>query len=345
MKDEITSATKAELDQEEAALRAEAEAISPVRAEDATIPDEPSEAEQRAAAAREQQASKKTARPGGDKKPDASGAKPDASKATAKAQKPGEAPTTQPDPNAAKPDDSKLTPFQKERRRLDDTWKQVAADKEQLRKERADLDTARRQLAEQQQQRSAKPPEKPKIENGTAEDWEAVAADFKAEGKTAAAEKAAANAAKLREQEKAQAQSADARGAKRERFTAEERQTMQTQWQTNLETLGKENPELTQEGSPLRARVAELLKTTPLLHMSGDGIRYAVEFAKVELRAKQADELTAKVAELEKENERLTGLTSLPSGGASPGAQAKKFDELSLAEQEAALREEAAAQQ
>jgi hypothetical protein len=333
MKTTKDSAENTELDQEEAALRAEAEQISPVTAEDATIPEEKSEAEERAAANGEK-APEKTKRTGSAKQPDATGAvQPDASKTTQKTAEDAKKPEAQ----AKAGDKTAETPYSKERARLDTSWKELRTEREKIARERDQLAQTQRQLAEQQQQRQtiAKKPEGP-----TAAEYDEIAKDFETEGKLGLARTAREKAAELRKQETAAGAQA---GQRHERFTAEEVQTMQQQWQANLEKAGKENPELTQESSPLRARVAELLKTHQVLHQSGDGIVYAVALAKTELKAKRADELESKVGELEKEVQRLTGLTSLPSGGAAPGTAAAKFDELSLDDQEAALREEAAA--
>lgn len=335
------SAEEIELEQEETALRSEAEAVSPRRAEDDGIPEVPSEAEERAAA-RGEKSPTKNQRPGGDKKPDAAGTdKPAESKATKpedKAQKPEKTPKPG---EAVATDEKAQSKFQQERARLDRTWKQMEADRQQIAREREQLAAERRALTERPARST--PTEKLKIDGGTAEDWDLVAKDFEADGDLKNAERARANAAKLREQEKAAGTTAESGANKRERFSAAEVAEMQKQWQANLEKAGAENPDLAKEGTPLRARVTELLRTTPLLHQSGDGILLAVAQARAELKANRADELEAKVAELEKEVERLTGLTSLPSGGAAPAASAKKFDELTLDEQEAALREEATA--
>jgi hypothetical protein len=340
------SAEETELDQEETALRAEAESIDPARPEDAGVPDVPSEAEERAAASGEATPEKRQ-RPGSDKQPDAAGAaKPDASKGNQQpkdgSQKPAakDKQTQQQDQQkpADKVDESKLTPFQKERRRLDDTWKRVESRKSELDQREQALAARERALAEQQQKATATPK---KSEGITAADYEAIAKDYEAEGKLKLADQARAKAADLRKEESS-APAADA--GPRKRFSDEEVATMTQQWQGNLVKAAEENPDLNQEGTPLRTRVVELLKTVPLLHMSGDGILYAVEYAKSELQAKRVPELEAKVADLEKEVQRLTGLTSLPSGGATPPATAQKFEELSLDDQEQALREEAAGQ-
>lgn len=335
--DTINSAEQKALDAEEAALRNEAQSLDPARPEDATIHDDANPDATRAAS-REGHDSKSSERTGSAKKPATGEAQPSTSKAETKKTQDTDAgtkptPTTTDDKDAAAVDESKMTPFQKERRRLDQTWKKVEADKAEIARQRQEIEGEKRALAE----RSKQPSGPPKSAEGfTAEDYEATAKDFEAEGKMQLAKAARDKAESLRKQATAQPPT-----GRHERFTAEEVTQMQQTWQKNLETAVKETPELTQETSPLRARVSELLKTTPILHMSGDGILYAVAYAKAEVAAKRVPELEAKNAELEKEIKRLTGLTSLPSGGAQPAATAKKFDELSLADQEAALREEA----
>lgn len=338
---EDSSATPEALDQEEAQLRAEAEAISPARPEDAAIPDEPSEAEQRASATAKPDAKTK-ARPDSAKSSAATDAAQSAktSKATPPAaQKPADQKTAQQTPatDPATVDESKMTPFQKERHRLNQTWKQVQADKAAIQKDREALETERRAWQEQQQKAQSQKASKP--QGPTAEDYDAVAADLESEGKIEAAKRAKAKAAELRQQATATEQPAS--NGPRERFTPEEQKTMATEWQANLEKAGKENPDLNQEGTPLRARVSELLRTTPELHTSGRGILIAVEFAKTELQAKQAEALQAKVTELEAKVKELTELTALPSGHATPAARAQKFEEMTLEQQEAALREDA----
>lgn len=327
------SAEKMELDREEAALRSEAESIDPARPEDATYHDDANPAAKRAAAS-ENQDSSKTERTDSAKPSDAKGTdKPDTSKATADTNPKPDAKQQTPEKKSEQPiDESKLTPFQKERVRLDTSWKKVQQRQAELDKRAQEIEARAQQIEQQQKQATTKKPDGP-----SADDYEGLAKDFEAEGKMALAQSARQKAAQLREEAKTQPTGT------RERFSQEEVATMQKQWAANLEQAGKDNPELLQEGTPLRARVAELLKSTPILHQSGDGILYAVAYAKAELRAKRADELQAKIAELEKEKQRLEGLTSLPSGSAQPRATARKFDELSLEDQEAALREEAAA--
>jgi len=343
-----TLPTTAELDAEEATLRNEAMTIDPVRPEDAQIKDDTTKAtEDKRAASRDDAKSKTTQRPGGDKKPDAAGTdKPgNSSTAAAKGAKPGDAPAaTTTEKPGDKPGEKQETPYAKERARLDRTWKEIQAEKDALKKEKEELAAERQRTATASQQRTQQQAaEPPKIKGGTRADWEAVAADFKAQGNLTAYEKAKANADQLAEQEKAQAAQQPAKvGTPAERFTEAERAEMLTKWNAHAERLAAENPDLKVETSPLRTRTAALLQEQPALHLSGDGIAIAVRLAKAEMAAEQGTALNARIAELEKENERLTGLTSLDSGGAAARTTAKKFDELSLADQEAELRRDAA---
>ncbi len=333
------SAEEIELAAEESTLRGEAVQIDPPRAEDATHHDDAHlSAEQRAAAAKAE-ALKKTSRPAGDKKAGVAATKPAAESSAAtqpKALKPGE-PAAKPE--AGRNDATTApTPFQKERRRLDDTWKHVEKTKTELTQREQQLADRERRLATAEQQRPAATTKR--TDGITPELYDSLAADYTAEGKTALATQARAKAAELR----AEARTAGGEqqpGGPRERFTAAEVETMTKEWQENLTRLGTENPELQQDGTPLRTSVAEILKSNPALHTSGAGIVLAVEHAKAKLKATQVDELTAKLTALEQENEELKQLTSLPTGGGSPGATARKFEDMNSDDQEAALREDA----
>lgn len=332
------SAEEMELDREEAALRNEAASIDPVRPEDSQIHDDANPADARAAA-REAQPSAKTERTGSDKSPDATAA--------------NNPPDTSQDPNKQqqKPSDQKQepaatktpepSPFQKERARLSESWKKLEAEKEALRKEREQI-AAERKTATERQSTTQQPAAKPAIDGLDAEGWAMLEADFQAEGNLKLAKAAAANVAKLREQEKAQA-AAQQPAQARERLTPEEQEALRTEWQQHLQKLAEENPDLKQEGTPLRSRVAELLKTIPLFHMRGDGIVHAVAMAKLEAKAAQVETMQKRITELETEKKRLESLTALPSGVAAPAANARKFEDMSLDEQERELREQAAA--
>lgn len=343
------SAEEMELDREEQQLRNEAEAIDPVRPEDAELNDDANPADARAAA-RESHPSPKGERPGSDKSPDVTGTdKPEASKEAKKTDpKPGEEKPakgdTKPEQQAAQ------TPFQKERARLNDSWKKLEADKEALRAEREALAAERRAASgnQQQQRTPSAPAAKPLIDGADADTWEAVANDFKAEGKVALAAKAMANAENLRKQEAASATQSQAQQAPAAQQSPEEQAAIRTEWTNHLQKLAEQNPELKQAGTPLRTRVAELIKQVPLLSLRGDGIVYAVEYAKAELRAGQLDaqvkSLTEKLTALEQEKKRLESLTALPSGTTSPQNRGtRKFEDLSLDEQESELRGEAEA--
>jgi len=331
------SAQQDELDREEQQLRDEAVSISPPRPEDAEIEDDSTR--DRRATPNEKQPSTKTERTASDKPADAAAANKAAkdSKATTP-EKPDAKADTAPSPDKTKetaPDETKLTPYQKERRRLDESWKKVQAEKDALRKDRETLEAQTRAIQEQQQQAAAKPAAKA---GPSPDDYDEIARDYEAEGKLALAKTCRAKAAELRQQQAA----SPAPEAKRERFTPEEVRAMTAEWNTNLVRLAEENPELKEDSSPLRVAVAKLLKDVPVFAQSAKGIVYAVEIGKMTQRAARAEALEARTAELTKEVERLTQLTAITGGAAKPRSEAPKFGDLSIDEQEHALRDEAA---
>jgi hypothetical protein len=342
MSGKIKSAEEMELDREEQQLRDEAASIDPVRPEDAEYNDDANPAKARAVA-NESHPSANGERPDGAKKSDVTDtAKSEPSKTNQNAEpKPGE---QQPkaDQKTTTPE---ATPYQKERARLNESWKKLEADKEAIRAERDAIATERRALAEQHRM-PPQPETKPAIDGADAGTWEQIAADFEAEGNLKLAQRARANVAKLREQEAAAAP-AHRSSEPRERFTAEERQAMVTEWKGHLQKLQEEIPELKETESPLRKRVSFLIQTMPIYSMRGDGIRLAVQHAQAELKTGQAEsqmkELQSKLAALQQKNTRLESLTALPSGSASPQSGSRKFDDLNIDEQEAALRAEAEA--
>ena len=187
---EDSSATPEALDQEEAQLRAEAEAISPARPEDAAIPDEPSEAEQRASATAKPDAKTK-ARPDSAKTSAATDAAQSAktSKATAPtAPKPTDPKTSQQTPATdTTVDESKMTPF-KGAPSAQPNMETGAGRQSRDPKDRETLETERRAWQEQQQKRKAKSP--PRQTAPPLRDYDAVAADLEAEGKIDAAKRA-----------------------------------------------------------------------------------------------------------------------------------------------------------
>lgn len=336
------------LDQEEAALREDAMKVSPPTAEDATITDDVHTGTQAAGDA--EQPAKKTDKPATDK----TAADKVAQEAAEKAKADKAKATQQPDPKAeaakkAKDeavDESKLTPYEKERRRLDKTWKSVNEEKEAVRKEREALDAERKKIAEERT-KVVQPPVKPTHNGFDADQYEQVAKDFEAEGKLDLRDQALAKAKELRAQEeKAKGAAATAEGDYIKlptggRVTKQEQAAMGAEWHDNLTKLGKDNPELAEEGKPLRTEVTRLLKEYPILHTTGKGIVYAVDLAKLTLRAAKAEELEKQVTEQAKEITRLTELTSLsPSGGAHRPA-AVKVEDMPIDDAEAKLRGEA----
>ena len=333
------------LDQEETALRNEAMQIDPVRPEDKNQLDDVHTGKQAAGNAEptaKETDKSKAEKPTDDKQQQKAADKSDTDKAKDK-QTPADKANSEEDE-----DDPKLTPFEKAKRRQNKAWKEITATKDQLKKERETLEAERKAFEKTKTER-AQPPEKPKHNGFTAEDYDDVAKDFEAEGKLAERDKAKAIADKLRAEEQKQKQGDEVDESKfvklatGGRITQQEQAAMTQQWQTNLQRLGKEFPAMTEEGTPLRAEVTRLLKEFPILHTSGDGIAYAVQIADLSLKAAQVPELEKQLTELKAENTRLTELTSLNPSASGRKPEQRKIGDLPLEDAEQALREEAMA--
>lgn len=345
-----------DLDREEALLRNEAMKIDPSREEDNKLEDDVTRSER--AAARAEQPAKPTAdasKTEADRKAAADkqakeNASTDADKAKTEADKKAAADKAAADKKAAD-EEKNLTPYEKERRRLDKSWKKLEAEKDAIRKDRETIEAEKKKIEDARAKAPAPKttPEKPKHNGYTAEDYEEAAKEFRAEGKESEAATAERRAKELRAKEAEQAKEAggDHGGEFIQlptggRITADEQKAMTDEWNANLHLLGKENPELTQDGAPLRATVAELLKTHPILHSHGSGIFYAVEVAKLKIAAAESVKLQSRVTELETENKQLKELTSLsPSGGTHRHEKPKVGSSGDLERDENDLRQEA----
>lgn len=341
------SANEDELDLEERQLREEAESIDPKRPEDDQIQDDTTADR---ASRSEKPNSKNKDRAASDKSAAAATDKADTSKAAEKSQATdpkqtdksaaADKPTTK--PGAEDEDESKLTPYQRDQRRLARNRKEFeeekAREREAIRKEREALEAERRAAREQT---TAKPKITRDPNAPTSADYEQVAADFEAEGKVEQAKRARAKAAELKKVEEQEAAGEPAKVA-----PAVDTEAQKKEWADNLAKLGEQYPELTQEKSPLRARVAKLLKEEPVFHTTGKGILFAVEAARllgeVETYKGQVAEKDQRIASLEKEIQRLNELTAIPAAGATAGTgTTKRFEEMSLEEQEEAIRRDA----
>lgn len=324
------------LDAEEAALRTEAMEIDPARPEDDQIEDDTTIKQVDRSA--EETAKKTNAAEKPAKETDAKDAAAEKTK------------TEDADKKAAE-DESKLSPYEKERRRLNSSWKKLDEEKAAIRKEREQIEAARQQQTTRRAE-AAKPKEKPTLKGYTADDYESAAEDFRKDGKTEEAALATKRAQELRAQEAEQAkQGGDSEAAgdfitlpTGARITPAEQQQMLGEWQANLKRLGDENPELTKDGTPLKTAVVSLLKDHPILHGHASGIHYAVEVAKLKLAASEVPTLKGRITELEALNKKLTELTSLSptdGGGGSRRERPKPGESGNLDEDELSLREEA----
>lgn len=254
-----------------------------------------------------------TAKPG-DKGP----AKKDAKDANAK---PGE---------QGKPQETALTKEQKEAQRQERSWKALEAEKTAFRQEKqahlAQMDELKRELAQLKQQSAARPVQD---ENGIGADtWEQLAAKLKREGNEEDAAAAQKRADALRRQESAAKTSqnpAQTDPASTPQFQAE--------WQRHTTELITDDPTLNDPENPIVKAANHLLNDkqwAPFFRARPDGIRAAVEVARILGKSQEVDAARAELATAKAEIERLTKLTQ-PRGShpsAPAGTRPKAANEL-----------------
>lgn len=211
---------------------------------------------------------------------------------------------------------------EKERERLSKSWQDLDAEKERVRSTEAELKKRETELAEREKQLST-----PRY---TADDYEAVAQKLETEGKDELAAQARQQAEALRKGKGDQlVQTLEGQKKQQEEFI--------TSWNENLDAQKKENPDLLDDESELAKAVKANLKEIPVLSYMPDGINWAVKLAKLQEAAGGAGKLREELDAAQKEIERLTELTSTEGGGLHSRPKPKKFEEMSLAEQEAHL--------
>lgn len=217
-------------------------------------------------------------------------------------------------PKESKPDD-----------RASKTW-------EEINREKAELERQRLEIARQRQdfeQRKAEILPEAQRAKATAEDYDRMASEWAAEGKDQLAAAAKERAALLRST------------AARTEAEAREAQ-LRTQQNAVMREVLSAHPELQNRDSDLHKEVAAVMKARPVLASYPDGIRDAVEVARLRLETRSTEALRKEVAELKQkltEREKLlqpgTGAPSVASG--SSGTD---FDSLSSEEREKRILKE-----
>jgi DNA repair exonuclease SbcCD ATPase subunit len=249
--------------------------------------------------------------------------------------------------------DKPETPFtkaQKDKERLGRSWKDLETEKTQFKQEKAtltqELENLRREVTELKSKPAAPASSEPmKDEHGhTAATYEAVAKKAAAENDTEIAALARQKASALKQKQQQAQPPAAASATAGETWKTPE---FQQQWAANAAAIVQAEPALGDPENPVFKSVQHLVNQSPfasLLKSRPDGIRAAVEVAKLQIQAAEAtklrEQLTAKDAEIARLNKLTAPLGAPPGGG--PTAP-KRIEEMSADEAEAHVRQLAAA--
>lgn len=263
------------------------------------------------------------------------GAKPGEKKAE---DKPADA---KPDDKAAKPE-SAFTKAQKDADRRDKSWKALDAEKTEFRAEKTRLETEmqslRREIAELKKQPAAPAGPVKDAHGHTAETYDELAKHYADEGRDDMAKLATAKAAELRQKAATAPQQQAAPAQQGEPWKSPE---FQARWDEEVAALIKADATLADPKNPITQAANALVNNSPwapLLRARPDGIRAAVEVAKLQQAAATVEPLRKELETTKAEVARLTKLVqpggSLPGG---PTPEAKKITDMSSAEAEQAV--------
>jgi hypothetical protein len=225
-----------------------------------------------------------------------------------------------------KPKDQK-SKFAQEQQRKAKSWEQINAEKEAIKAEREAVKREREEWSKQREQSSAAESNSFRDDKGyTAEDYEAAAKEFDADGDTQLAKAARAKADGVRK----------AAGAKQQQVQQER---FNKSWAENYGRLSEKEVWLKDQSSPEYKRTVELLQRVPFLTAMPDGLVHAVELMKLQDTAGRSQSLEAENKALKEQLNKLQQKTAI--GKSVPAGQLKTeekdFSRLSLKEQREAL--------
>lgn len=225
-----------------------------------------------------------------------------------------------------KPKDQK-SKFAQEQQRKAKSWEQINAEKEAIKAEREAVKREREEWAKQREQSSAAETNSFRDDKGyTAEDYEAAAKEFDADGDTQLAKAARAKADGVRK-----AAGAKQQQVQQERFTKT--------WAENFNKLSEKETWLKDQSSPEYKRTVELLQRIPILTTLPNGLSHAVELMKLQDTAVKYQSVEAENKALKEQLSKLQQKTAI--GKSVPAGQLKTeekdFSRLSLKEQREAL--------
>jgi hypothetical protein len=225
-----------------------------------------------------------------------------------------------------KPKDQK-SKFAQEQQRKAKSWEQINAEKEAIKAEREAVKRERDEWSKQREQSSAAESNSFRDDKGyTAEDYEAAAKEFDADGDTQLAKAARAKADGVRK----------AAGAKQQQVQQER---FNKSWAENYGRLSEKEVWLKDQSSPEYKRTVELLQRVPFLTAMPDGLVHAVELMKLQDTAGRSQSLESENKALKEQLNKLQQKTAI--GKSVPAGQLKTeekdFSRLSLKEQRDAL--------
>jgi len=217
--------------------------------------------------------------------------------------------------------------FAQENARKAKTWESINAEKEALKAEREAIKREREEWTKSREESRAQEVNSVRDDKGyTAEDYEAAAKEFDADGDTQLAKAARAKAEGVRKLAGERAQKAQS-----EQF--------QKAWSDNFNRLSEKEAWLKDQNSDAYKRTVGLLQKFPLLTQVPDGLVHAVEIVKLQHSAERAGSLETENKSLKEQLEKLQQKTaigkSIPAGTLK--AQENDFSKLSLKEQREAL--------
>ena len=225
-----------------------------------------------------------------------------------------------------KPKDQK-SKFAQEQQRKAKSWEQINAEKEAIKAEREAVKRERDEWSKQREQSSAAESNSFRDDKGyTAEDYEAAAKEFDADGDTQLAKAARAKADGVRK----------AAGAKQQQVQQER---FNKSWAENYGRLSEKEVWLKDQSSPEYKRTVELLQRVPFLTAMPDGLVHAVELMKLQDTAGRSPSLESENKALKEQLSKLQQKTAI--GKSVPAGQLKTeekdFSRLSMKEQRDAL--------
>jgi hypothetical protein len=239
---------------------------------------------------------------------------------------------SEPEPKAEKKTEQKTekdksSKFAQEQNRKAKTWEQINAEKEALKAEREAVRREREEWSKQREQSKAAETSSFRDEKGyTAEDYEAAAKEFDADGDSQLAKAARSKADGVRK-------------AATERQQKVQQEKFAKAWSDSFSRLSEKETWLKDQNSPEYKRTVELLQKVPMLTSMPDGLVHAVELMKLQDTAGKAQSIEAENKALKEQLNKLQQKTaigkSVPAGQLK--AEEKDFSKLSLKEQREAL--------